>query len=145
MAESQDFRGTRGQGHQNSAELVAKNVWNDESDTVGNDVKFEKPQAKAGFLTELTRKVEGKSALKKAVLHPTTCLVDTKEASTVINLNYLKNQWKCRVMRIESMKLRTARKEVIDILWYIHTRTIGRATGSNLVRDRPELGSEYVP
>lgn len=85
---------TVAQGVKNDAKFVISNVESDKSTTAQNDVQFEVPPAEMGILTNAKYKVRIRTSLKRTVLHPTTCLVDTRSGEKLINEHYLKLQWK---------------------------------------------------
>lgn len=69
----------------NNAKIVITAVENDESTTVGIELQLEIQPAEVRFLTEQTYVVQIGICLTKWVLHPTTCLMDTRAGQNLIN------------------------------------------------------------
>lgn len=84
-----------GQSIENKTKIVMTNVESNEFTPIDNDLQFKIPPAEVGLLTKPTNKAQTGIGLTKAVLHPTTCLVDTVEGAESIKEHYLKPQKKC--------------------------------------------------
>lgn len=132
------------QGVLDNVKIGIAYLGNDDCTRVCNEVHFQTPPTKVAFYQGLHPLFRFEIVLTNTVLHPTACLVDTRAGPNLVIENYMKSQTKFGYKRMESPKLKAARKGQLTSKAHYSLRHGWESCLSNLVQNCPEPGIGFL-